>query len=163
MEIKEISLVEFLELLANGSKPKAFIYEKGYYWLNESCDRYESQRDYFDYIEIKNLNNKIQVILEATPCEIAQDKDNRKPTLLTLLEMHASGDFPKKIKIHNCVYTWDDEELDYYYKPSEDSDLYNRLYDNYWIFTSLNMEIEILDDKDNSNENNKSYDFEESN
>ena len=113
MEIKEISLVEFLKLLANGSKPKAFIYEKGYYWLNESCDRYESQRDYFDYIEIKNLNNKIQVILESTPCEVAQDKDNRKPTLLTLLEMHASGDFPKKIKIHNCVYTWDDEEVDY--------------------------------------------------
>lgn len=162
MEIKEISLVEFLELLAKGSKPKAFIYEKGYYWLNESCDRYESQRDYFDYIEIKNLNNKIQVILEPTPCEINQDKDDRKTTLLTLLEMHASGDFPKKIKIHNCVYTWDDDEVDYCCRPSEDSDLYNRLYDNYWIFTSLNMEIEILDDKE-SDENSKSYDFEESN
>lgn len=162
MEIKEISLVEFLELLAKGSKPKGFIYEKEYYWLNESCDRYESRRDYFDYIELKNLNNKIQVILEPTPCEIAQDKDDRKTTLLTLLEMHASGDFPKKIKIHNCVYTWDDEELDYYYKPSEDSDLHNKLYDNYWIFTSLNMEIEILDNKE-FDENNKSYDFEESN
>lgn len=162
MEIKEISVVEFLELLAKGSKPKAFIYEKQYYWLGESRNRYESQKDYFDYIKIKDLNNKIQLILEPTPCEIAQDKDDRKTTLLTLLEMHASGDFPKKIKIHNCVYTWDDEELDYY-RPSEDSDLYNRLYDNYWIFTSLNMEIEILDDKDNSNENNKTYDFEESN
>ena len=162
MEIKEISLVEFLELLAKGSKPKAFIYEKEYYWLNESCDRYESQRAYFDYIKIKDLNNKIEIILEPTPCEIAQDKDDRKTTLLTLLEMHSSGDFPKKIKIHNCVYTWDDEELDYYYRPSEDSDSYNRLYDNYWIFTSLNMEIEILDDKE-FNENNKSYDFEESN
>lgn len=162
MEIKEISLVEFLELLANGSKPKAFIYEKQYYWLDESRNRYESQKDYFDYIEIKNLNNKIQIILEPTPCKIAQDKDNRKTTLITLLEMHASGDFPKKIKIHNCVYTWDDEELDYYYRPSEDSDLYNRLYDNYWIFTSLNMEIEILDDKE-IDEGNKSYDFEESN
>lgn len=162
MEIKEISLVEFLELLAKGSKPKAFIYEKEYYWLNESCDRYESRRDYFDYIELKNLNNKIQVILEPTPCEIAQDKDDRKTTLLTLLEMHASGDFPKKIKIHGCIYTWDDEELDYYYRPSEDSDSYNRLYDNYYIFTSLNMEIEILDDKE-FDENNESYDFEESN
>lgn len=162
MEIKEISLVEFLELLANGSKPKAFIYEKEYYWLNESQNRYESKRDYFDYIEIKNLNNKIQVILEPTPCQITQGKDDRKTTLLTLLEMHASGDFPKKIKIHNCVYAWDDEELDYYYRPSEDSDLHNKLYDNYWIFTSLNMEIEILDSKE-SDENNKSYDFEESN
>ena len=75
MEIKEISLVEFLELLAKGSKPKAFIYEKQYYWLDESRNRYESQKDYFDYIEIKNLNNKIQVILKPTPCEIAQDKD----------------------------------------------------------------------------------------
>lgn len=147
MEIKEISLVEFLKLLANGSKPKAFIYEKEYYWLNESCNRYESKRDYFDCIEIKNLNNKIQLILEKTPCEIAPDKDNRKTTLLTLLEMHTSGYFPKKIKIHNCVYTLDDEEFDYYYRPSEDSDLSNRLYDNYCIFTSLNMEIEILDDK----------------
>ena len=153
MEIKEISLVEFLELLANGSKPKAFIYEKEYYWLNESCDRYESQGHYFDYIKIKDLNNKIQLILESTPCEIAQDKDDRKPTLLTLLEMHANGDFPKKFKIHGCVYNWNDEEEDYCCKPSEDSDLYNRLYDNYWI----------LDDEDNFNENNKSYDFEESN
>lgn len=162
MEIKEISLVEFLELLTKGSKPKAFIYERQYYWLDENHNRYESQKDYFDYIELKNLNNKIQLILEPTPCKVAQDKDNRKTTLLTLLEMHASGDFPKKIKIHNCVYTWDDEELDYYYRPSEDSDLYNRLYDNYWIFTSLNMEIEILDDKE-FDENNKTYDFEESN
>lgn len=162
MKIKEISLVEFLGLLANGSKPKAFIYEKEYYWLNESQNRYESRRDYFDYIKLKNLNNKIQVILEPIRCEIAPDKDDRKTTLLTLLEMHASGNFPKKIKIHGCVYNWNDEELDYYYRP-EHSDSYNRLYDNYWIFTSLNMEIEILDDKDNSNENNESYDFEEGN